>query len=105
MKTTKNKDCISFHVDPSPHLPKDAIVKDVYGNVVKEGDKVLLTLKPSWAEGYVEKKDGVLYVRVISAYNEIEGVRDFYGEKQKSYELINNFINRCYTVRILNQED
>ena len=100
----------NFYVDPSPHYPDDYPVKDSwYHRVIKAGDKIRAWcaggqamrkfIRTNFIEGVVEEIDGILWVRVLRYY---KSDRE-YDEKipEGPYKLINNFINRCYTVVII----
>lgn len=114
MSKTNEPTCVSFHVDPSPHYPDDYPVKDnYYHRVIKAGDKIRFWLshgqgiraniRTNFFEGVIEEIGGILWVHVQQRYTSSHGYEPV--EIQGPFRLINNFINRCYAVVIIDEEN
>ena len=113
MPKVKEPTCISFHIDPSPHYPDDYPLKDnYYRRLIKAGDKVRCwmpmgsgakDLRRHFVEGIIEEIDGILWIRVLRRYTTTHGYEPV--EIQGPFRLIHNFINRCYAVAIIDEEN
>lgn len=107
---SKEPSIVEYHVDPSPHYPDDYPAKDnYYYHVIKAGDKVRFCLsngsaiskhiRTNFLEGVVEEINNILWIRVLRYYTSTNGYEPI--ENQGPYKLINNFVNRCYTIIII----